>query len=300
MSRFDPNRSVPPVDIIAGPRIRPLGAFEVNRVWPTAKRRLVGPFVFFDHLLRTELPPGVGLDVPPHPHIGIATVTYLFEGEIMHADSLGWRQPIRPGEVNWMKAGRGITHSERSTEEARAADSVLHGIQTWVALPESDELCEPGFIHYDGSALPVVELPGIRLKVLAGAAFGVQSGVEPGFDLFYLEADAARDARLRLDASLGQRAIYIVTGGIEVGGVRYEPGCALVLTDGDEIEIRATAPSKLMLYGGQPIGGQRFIYWNFVSSDRGRIDQARADWQAGRFPPVPGDPERMELPDQAS
>jgi len=296
MSNFSLNQAGGPVDSVVGPRIRPLGGFEVNRVWPTARRRLVGPFIFFDHLLRTELPAGVGLDVPPHPHIGLATVTYLFEGEIMHADSLGGRQPIRPGEINWMTAGRGITHAERSTVESRAAGSVLHGIQTWVALPIADELCDPGFAHYARSALPVVELPRATARVLAGAAFGARSGVEPGFDLFYVEVDADADAALRLDSALGQRAIYVVSGGIQIGNARYEPGRALVLADGEDIEIRVTATSKLMLFGGQPIDGDRFVYWNFVSSDAERIEQAKADWQAQRFPPVPGDPEFMPLP----
>jgi redox-sensitive bicupin YhaK (pirin superfamily) len=296
MEKLTVNEVVSPVERMVGPRVRPLGGLEVNRVWPTARRRLVGPFIFFDHMVRAELPAGVGLDVPPHPHIGLATVTYLFEGEIMHADSLGCRQVIRPGEINWMTAGRGITHSERTTDDDRGRDSVVHGVQTWVALPKELEDCEPAFAHHGSSDLPEVEAGGVRLRILAGEAFGARSGVAPGFGLFYVEARGNATSTLRLAAGLGQRALYIVAGSIDVGSGRYDAGRALVFEDGDDVEVVFARDGHLMLFGGPPLDGERHIYWNFVSSSTTTIARARADWQARRFPPVPGDDDYMTLP----
>ena len=296
MSTLSRNVAMPPVELVIGPRIRPLGGLEVNRVWPTARRRLVGPFIFFDHMVRAGLPAGHGLDVPPHPHIGLATVTYLFEGEILHADSLGCRQVIRPGEINWMTAGRGITHSERTTDLERGRDSAIHGVQTWVALPRTLEACEPAFMHYGRDALPSVTLDGFELSVLAGSAFGAHAGVQPGFDLFYAAATGEAGAELSLPAGLGQRGIYVLDGAVDIGGQRYEAGRVLVLADGGDVRLSLAAAGRLMLFGGQPLDSDRHIDWNFVSSDPAAIERAKADWQARRFPRVPGDDGYMPLP----
>jgi redox-sensitive bicupin YhaK (pirin superfamily) len=286
-----------PVELTVGPRLRPLGGLEVNRVWPTAKRRLIGPFVFFDHMRRAELAPGQGLDVPPHPHIGLATVTYLFEGALMHADSLGYRQLIRPGELNWMSAGRGITHSERTPPEERGQASAIHGIQSWVALPGSAEQAAPTFVHHPARDLPRIARPGVGMTLIAGSAWGERAPVETPFELFYLDVLAEPGARLTLPDTLGERGIYIVDGEIELGSSVYAAGRMLVLASGDDIELVVRAPTRMMLLGGPPIGEERHIWWNFVSSRPELIEAARADWKAGRFPPVPGDPEKMAMPE---
>ena len=297
MPELTVNSVVPPVEKIVGPRIRPLGGLEVNRVWPTARRRLVGPFIFFDHMLRAPLPAGVGLDVPPHPHIGIATITYLFEGELTHADSLGSKQVIRPGEVNWMAAGGGITHSERTTDEDRARASHVHGIQCWVALPKALEDGDPSFTHYPRELIPQADVPGFKIHVLAGEAFGQRSAVSPGFELFYAEAYGQAAASLLLSRDLGQRAIYVVDGVIDIASGRFEKGRCLVLEDGDDIELVCAQDCHLMLFGGPPMDdGERHIWWNFVSTDLAAIARARADWREHRFPKVPGDDDYMPLP----
>ena len=285
------------VELVVGPRHRPLGGFTVNRVWPTARRRMVGPFIFFDHLMRAELEPGRGVDVPPHPHIGLATVTYLFEGEMLHRDSIGCEQPIRPGELNWMTSGAGIVHSERSTDDERARASRIHGTQSWVALPREHELCAPGFVHYPADRLPVVERSGARLKLIAGSAFGASAGVQTLSELFYVEADLAADAVLTLEAELGQRAAYVVAGRVEVEQAGYESGKLLVFRDGRAIELVARSAAKLMLFGGARLDGERHIWWNFVSSSSERIEAAKRDWRARRFPEVPGDDGYMPAPD---
>lgn len=284
------------VERTVGPRLRPLGGLTVNRVWPTARRRLIGPFIFFDHMQPAELPPGRGLDVPPHPHIGLATVTYLFEGELMHADSLGFKQAIRPGELNWMTAGRGITHAERSTAAERRNQSRIHGVQSWVALPADAEDGEPAFEHYAADRLPQLERPGISLRLIAGAAFGLRSPVWTLSELFYAEARLDEGASLSLAAALGERAVFVVSGELACGGQPYAAGRLVVLRDGADIEITALTASHCMLLGGAPLDGERHIWWNFVSSRSERIEAAKQDWQAGRFPAVPGDPERMSLP----
>jgi hypothetical protein len=297
------NRSVLPgdapsslVDLVVGPRARLVGSLGVNRAWPTARRRLIGPFVFLDHMQPVSLPPGVGLDVPPHPHIGLATVTYLFEGELMHADSLGTRQAIRPGELNWMTAGRGIAHSERTPPALRAGESRLHGIQSWVALPLEAEECEPAFEHRGANELPIVERAGVRLKVLAGRAFGASSGIGTQSRLFYVEADLDERARIRLEADLGQRGVYVVAGAVSIGADTYAAGRMLVLADGIDVDLAASPTAKLMLLGGAPLQGDRHVWWNFVASSAARLERAKADWRDGRFGAVPGDAERMPLP----
>ena len=285
------------VELVVGPRHRPLGGLAVNRVWPTARRRMVGPFIFFDHLLPAELEPGLGIDVPPHPHIGLATVTYLFEGEMLHRDSIGCEQTIRPGELNWMTAGSGIVHSERSTHDERARASRVHGIQSWVALPREHELTAPSFVHYPADRLPVVERADARLKLVAGSAFGASAGIATLSDLFYVEADLDAAAVLTLEPELGQRAAYIVDGSVSVDDSRYESGKLLVFRDGSAIEVCARSAAKLMLFGGAPLEGERHIWWNFVSSSAERIEVAKRDWKARRYPAVPGDDGYMPAPE---
>jgi redox-sensitive bicupin YhaK (pirin superfamily) len=268
-------------------RRRNLGNFEVGRVLPYAMRHMVGPFIFFDHLGPVDLPQGLsrGADVRPHPHIGLATVTYLFAGEIMHRDSTGVQQAIRPGAVNWMTAGSGITHSERF-ERARREGGPMHAIQSWVALPTSEEETTPVFSHQATAGLPVHEEGGVWLRVLAGDAFGLRSPVKVHSPLFYVHATLAPGARLSLPHNYGERAAYLVSGAVMANGAELPLGQMIVTDDKPPLELEATSASVLMLLGGEPVG-ERFIEWNFVSSSRERIEQAKADWRAGR----------MKLPD---
>ena len=280
-------------------RRRDLGGFEVGRVLPVAGQRMVGPFIFFDHMGPIDFAPGVprSVDVRPHPHIGLSTVTYLFEGEIMHRDSVGSEQPIRPGEVNWMTAGRGITHSERF-ERARIDGGPMHGIQAWVALPEADEEGDPAFDHYGREALPALEDGGAWMRLVAGAAFGARAAVRTHSSMCYLHCVLQPGARLRLPDEYPERALYVVDGEIEADGARYGAGRMLVFRPGPA-DVVARTPALLMLLGGEPVG-PRFIEWNFVSSRKERIEQAKADWRAGRmklpdldhdeFIPLPPDP----------
>jgi redox-sensitive bicupin YhaK (pirin superfamily) len=254
---------------------------------PFTRRHMVGPFIFFDHIGPVSFPPDIpkSMDVRPHPHIGLATVTYLFAGEIMHRDSVGVQQAIQPNEVNWMIAGRGITHSERF-EKARAFGGDLHGIQAWVALPKESEEIEPSFGHFGAETLPLHSETGARTRLLAGTAFGLSSAVTTHSPLFYLHWDLDAGARRALPSEYSERALYVATGEIELGGRRYGAGKMLVFDPGEESTFTATQPSTLMALGGEPVG-ERFIEWNFVSSSRARIEQAKADWRAGR----------MKLPD---
>jgi redox-sensitive bicupin YhaK (pirin superfamily) len=267
-------------------RRRDLGGFEVGRVLPFTRRHMVGPFIFFDHIGPVTFAPGIPktVDVRPHPHIGLATVTYLFAGEIMHRDSVGAQQAIEPNEVNWMIAGRGITHSERF-EKARAVGGLMHGIQAWVALPKEHEETTPSFHHYGATSLPVHEDGGVRTRLLAGEAFGLKSEVITHSPLFYAHWQLAAGARTALPAA-AERALYVAAGEVETRGVRYGAGKMLVFDPGDDSTISATQPATVMALGGEPVG-ERFIEWNFVSSSRQRIEQAKADWRAGR----------MKLPD---
>ena len=278
------------------------GGFEVGRVLPYKARRMVGPFIFFDHIGPVEFPPGIprSMDVRPHPHIGLSTITYLFAGEMMHRDSVGSEQAIRPGEVNWMTAGRGITHSERF-EQARAHGGPMHGIQAWVALPHADEETDPAFGHYDDTGLPTFEDGGVRGRLIAGNAFGLVSPVRTHSPLFYAHCELDAGARLVLPADMTERAAYVVRGSVDAGGASHEAGRMLVFAPGKPVRLAAgRGPALLMLLGGEPVG-ERFIEWNFVSSSKERIDQAKADWRAGRMKlpdldhderiPLPGDPE---------
>jgi redox-sensitive bicupin YhaK (pirin superfamily) len=286
-----------PIDTILRAKPRDIGGFAVRRVLPAWPTPMVGPFIFFDHMGPAALAPGDGLDVRPHPHIGLATVTYLFDGEILHRDSVGSVQPIRPGDVNWMTAGRGIVHSERTPPGLRAAGPRVHGIQTWVALPRAHEETAPAFAHHPAATLPVVTLPGVAVRVIAGTALGARSPVDVFSPTLYAAAELAPGARFALPPEHEERAVYLVDGAASVAGVALEPGAMAVLAPGADAEVRADAASIVMLLGGAKMDGARFIWWNFVSSSRERIEQARRDWREQRFPAVPGDPERIPLPE---
>jgi redox-sensitive bicupin YhaK (pirin superfamily) len=277
---------------------RDIGGFAVRRVLPSVPKQMVGPFIFFDHIGPARLPPGEGLDVRPHPHIGLATVTYLFEGEILHRDSLGSVQPIRPGDVNWMTAGRGIAHSERTPPELRKAGASVHGIQTWVALPRASEEAEPSFFHHPQASLPVVEPPGATVRVIAGHAFGVRSPVAVFTDTLYATAELEPGASLALPPEHAERGVYVVEGNVTIGDTGVEAGELAVLAAGGEVEIRAPFSATVMLLGGAKMDGPRFIWWNFVSSSKERIERAKDDWRADRVGAVPGDSERIPLPDR--
>jgi len=276
------------IETIIEPHSRDLGGFSVRRVLPSPARRMVGPFVFFDEMGPAEFAPGTGIDVRPHPHINLATVTYLFEGEILHRDSLGSEQVIRPGEVNWMTAGRGIVHSERTPPARRATGQRLHGIQLWIALPRAHEESEPSFRHHDAAELPAIERDGARLRLLAGAAFGARSPVDARSPMFYADASLALGASVALPDEVAERAVYVVAGEIECGAHRIPAGRMVVLAAGAAL-LRAPAGARLMLLGGAALDGERHLWWNFVSSSLERIERAREDWRARRFPLVPGD-----------
>ncbi|WP_202844547.1 pirin family protein [Luteimonas saliphila] len=287
------------VELIIEQRRRSLGGgMEVGRVLPFSKRPMVGPYVFFDHIGPVDVPAGVDrdIDVRPHPHIGLSTVTYLFSGEMMHRDSLGYEQAIRPKEVNWMTAGRGITHSER-LERARAQGDHLHGIQAWVALPTEFEETAPSFSHHACADLPQWSDGGVHGQVIAGSAYGLTSGVATHSPQFYVHLAMERGATAEIPGGHRERAVYIATGEIELRGVTYGAGKMLVLDD-RPAWIWALERSSVMLLGGEPVG-ERFLYWNFVSSSKERLEQAAADWKAGRMKlPDADDAEFIPLPAQ--
>lgn len=285
-----------PVELVVVPRTSDLGGFEVRRALPSRRKRAVGPFVFLDQMGPSDLPAGKGLDVLAHPHIGLATVTYLFDGEILHRDSLGSIQAIRPGEVNWMTAGHGIVHSERTTPEHRSRRSTLSGIQAWVALPEDAEESDPAFSHHAGTVLPVIEDGGVTVRVIAGAVYGQRSPVRTASETLCADAVMAPGAVLPVDAEHVERALYVAHGEIAVGDGSYGEGNLLVLRPGDPISVEARRESRVMLLGGEPLDGPRYMWWNFVSSRKDRIEQAKTDWRAGRFAGVPGESESIPLP----
>ncbi|HSE97603.1 MAG TPA: pirin family protein [Blastocatellia bacterium] len=291
----------PAVETLIVTRVRDLvGGFKVRRALPSARRRMVGPFIFLDQMGPEVLRSGSGLDVAPHPHIGLATVTYLFEGELLHRDSLGTIQPIRPGEVNWMTAGRGIAHSERTPYEMRQTGSKLFGIQSWVALPERYEEADPGFAHHGENDLPVIEGEGKQVRLIAGALYGARSPVETRSDMFYADATIESGAVIAVPAEYEERAVYIIEGvvALEEDGESFGEGQLLVLKPGAAITFRAqgSSASRVMLLGGAPMDGPRHIWWNFVSSSQDRIEQAKEDWKSGRFAPVPEETEFIPLP----
>ncbi len=282
--------------IITG-RPRDVGGLTVRRILPSSRQRMVGPFIFLDHLGPVGLPPGRGLDVAPHPHIGLATVTYLFEGELIHRDSLGSVQTIRPGAVNWMTAGRGIVHSERSSRESRMLGPRLNGVQSWVALPLDVAESEPGFHHHAAQSLPAIERDGATARLIAGTAFALRSPVATLSPMFYMDAIIDAGAVVPLPDEHPERAIYIVAGSLDGDGEPIGEGGLVLVGSGREPEIRALTPSRLMLLGGAPFPERRHIWWNFVAGSLERIEQAKDDWKSGRFAPVPNEHEAIPLPE---
>lgn len=269
------------------------GGLQVRRAIPQIKRRMVGPFVFVDQMGPADFPPGSGADVLSHPHIGLSTLTWLFSGEGIHKDSLGYVQPLRPGEVNWMTAGKGIVHAEFMRG---GAEQKLFGIQTWVALPKDQEECDPSFHHYGREAVPVLEQRGVRMKLIAGELFGARSAVRVSSPLFYVEAQLEEGATLTLPAEYEERALYLVRGKLALPERSLESGEMAFFTRGREIPIRAETDSLLLLLGGEPLDGPRHISWNFVSSSRERLAQAAEDWRNHRFPRIPGERAYIPLP----
>lgn len=287
------------IETVIIPRSRDLGGFEVRRALPATGRRMVGPFIFFDQMGPAVFTPGQGIDVRPHPHINLATVTYLFEGEILHRDSLGTVQAIRPGEVNWMTAGRGIAHSERTSAELRARGSKVSGLQTWVALPAADEETEPSFAHHEAAELPLIKDTDKTVRLIVGTLYGQASPVRTFGGIFYADAQLTAGGSLPIDTEHEERAAYTLVGEIEIAGQRFSAGQMLVFRPGDRITINATSTARFMLLGGAAMDGPRYIWWNFVSSRKERIEQAGNDWRAGRFPLVPGDDkEFIPLPER--
>ena len=273
--------------------------FKVRRALPSARRRMVGPFIFLDQMGPEVLSEGRGLDVAPHPHIGLATVTYLFEGELLHRDGLGTIQVIKPGDVNWMTAGSGIAHSERTPHEMRNG-SALFGIQSWIALPRRDEETGPTFAHHSGDELPVEEGEGKRVRLIAGSLYGVRSPVQTLSEMFYADITLLASARLPVPVEHEERAAYVVEGSLRLlpGGGLFEAGQLLVLKPGAEILLESESSyCRLLLLGGEPLDGPRHIWWNFVSSSKERIEQAKQDWREGRFLPVPEETELIPLPE---
>jgi redox-sensitive bicupin YhaK (pirin superfamily) len=280
-------------------RPRDLGGFSVRRVLPAGRQQAVGPFVFFDHMGPARFADGGGVDVRPHPHIGLATVTYLFEGEFMHRDSLGTAQLIRPGDVNWMVAGRGIVHSERTPQQARLVPggAPIHGVQTWVALPAAWEETEPAFEHHPASTLPEVRRDGVVMRLIAGEAYGLRAPASVFSPMFYLAASLEPAAVLALPDGPVERAAYVVSGEVAVGDEQLGVGQMALFEAGARAELRASGKATVMLLGGAPLDGPRHIWWNFVSSSAARIERAKADWRDGRFAAVPGDDEHIPLPE---
>jgi redox-sensitive bicupin YhaK (pirin superfamily) len=297
---FGDARSSDAIAQIIVPRSVDLGGLQVRRALPSARSRMVGPFIFFDHFGPAVFRIGDGIDVRPHPHIGLATVTYLFDGEIVHRDSLGSAMPIRPGAVNWMTAGRGIVHSERTASDHRDGGEPLHGLQLWVALPLKDEETAPAFAHTPSTDIPQMREDGLTLRVIAGSMHGLRSPVATLWETIFAEARLAAGTVLPLGTEYEERALYVISGEIEIGGYRHPSQQLLVLKPGDRTEVKALEDAHFVLVGGAAMDGPRHIWWNFVSSRKDRIEAAKADWKTGRFAVVPGDStEFIPLPDGA-
>ncbi|KVD53135.1 pirin [Burkholderia ubonensis] len=286
------------IQALLKPHVRDIGNLQVRRTLPALAARLVGPFIFFDHMGPATLPPGTGLDVRPHPHIGLATVTYLFEGAILHRDSLGSLQEIVPGDVNWMTAGRGIVHSERTPDALRERGHTVHGIQTWVALPLAHETDAPSFEHHEAAALPKLNDDGVSLTVIAGDAFGLRSPVTTFSRTLYVAAEFADGGRLVLDASHEERAIYLVDGDLAIDGTPLAPAQMAVLAPGATVTLTSGAGARAMLLGGDRLEGERFIDWNFVASSRDAIERAKEAWTRQEMGKVPGETEWIPLPER--
>jgi redox-sensitive bicupin YhaK (pirin superfamily) len=289
----------PSIERVISGRPRDLGGFSVRRVLPAAGRQTIGPFIFFDHMGPARFEPGHGVDVRPHPHIGLATVTYLFEGAFMHRDSLGTVQLIEPGAVNWMVAGRGIAHSERTPPELRrGTGTALHGIQTWFALPIAREEDAPSFEHHPATSLPELRRGGAVLRIVAGEAYGARSPVGVASPTLYVDVQLDAGAKLELPDDIEERAVYVASGALSIDGESFTSGTLIEFTPGTAATIVATESARVMALGGAPLDGPRHIWWNFVSSSRERIEQAKNDWREQRFVAVPDDPERIPLPER--
>lgn len=280
------------------PHVQDLGGFTARRLLPNTAHTTIGPFIFFDHLGPAPFAPGQGVDVRPHPHINLATVTYLFEGALMHRDSLGSVQDIRPGAVNWMTAGRGITHSERSPDDERAAESVLHGIQTWVALPDEAEETDPAFFHHPAATIPTWEVAGVHITLIAGAIDGHRSPVHAFSPILYLDVQFPTGGRFTLGTDYSERAVYSVTPGLTLDGNPLPQHRLLLLDPQRPATLGAPPGGRYMVIGGEPVGPRR-KWWNFVSGRPQRIEQAKQDWVDGKFPAVPAETEWIPLPQQA-
>jgi redox-sensitive bicupin YhaK (pirin superfamily) len=286
------------IKAVLKPHLRDIGNLAVRRVLPAMAARLVGPFIFFDHMGPATLPAGTGLDVRPHPHIGLATVTYLFEGAIMHRDSLGSQQKIVPGDVNWMTAGRGIVHSERTPDEERARGSNVHGIQTWVALPLTDEDCDPSFEHHESDTLPQIERNGVTLRVIAGTAFGHTAPARTFSGTLYVAAHFAPGSAFALDTEHEERGVYLVDGDLTLDGTPLEVAQMAVLNPAEIVTLASHGGATVMLLGGDKIDGERFIEWNFVASSREKIEHAKTAWTNQQMGKVPGETDWIPLPER--
>jgi redox-sensitive bicupin YhaK (pirin superfamily) len=290
-------RSCNALDLVIVPRARDLGDFAVRRALPHGKRQMVGPFIFFDHFGPVQFIAGKGMDVRPHPHIGLATVSYLFDGRILHRDSEGNTQEIMPGAMNLMTAGSGIAHSERTPPAQRLGGQTLLGLQSWIALPAAQEEIAPSFQHFAADSLPVVEDGGLWARVIAGSAFGKTAPVTMVSDWFYAEVALAAGASAPLDPDYEERAVYVVDGEVEIAGDHFEAPRLLIFRPGDRITVTAKNAARVMFLGGTALEGPRHLWWNFVSSRQERIEQAKEDWKSGRFAAVPDESEFIPLPD---
>jgi redox-sensitive bicupin YhaK (pirin superfamily) len=277
------------LELVIVPRSVDLDDFAVRRALPHSTRRTVGPYVFFDHFGPAEFRSGKGLDVRPHPHIGLSTLTYLYDGEIIHRDTLGVNAAIHPGEVNWMTAGRGIVHSERTAPERRLDGEPLHGLQLWIAMMSKDEEIDPSFAHLGGNELPVVNGEGKTVRIVAGKMFGAASTLKTTSETIFADISLEAGAAMPLDADYEERAVYVSSGEIDISGDRFDTGRLLIFRPGDRVTVKAVKPSRIAVVGGAPLDGPRYVWWNFVSSRKDRIDQAKEEWKQGHFGKVPGD-----------
>ena len=285
------------VELIIRPRARDIGDFSVRRSLPDGRRQRIGPFIFFDHMGPVAFPPGTGVNVRPHPHIGLATITYLFEGVITHRDSLGCHQDIERGAVNWMTAGRGIVHSERTPPALIASGSRLHGIQTWVALPLEEEECEPRFEHYPADRIPQAVVDGAAVRIILGEAFGTVSPVHTASATLYAEARLPAGVSLTVPDHCDENGVYVVSGAIRIGERSLDEGSLAVLRDGVPAVVTGVTDARIMLLGGATLPGDRIVWWNFVNSSQERLERAKRDWKAGLFPAVPGETDFIPLPE---
>ncbi len=277
------------IQMLIQPRMRDLGGFSVSRILPAIGRKTVGPFIFFDHMPPREFQPGEGMDVRPHPHIALATVTYLFEGEFVHRDSLGSEEIVRPGDINWMTAGRGIVHSERTDPRQRLAGGRSHGIQLWVALPREHEETEPAFHHHDKNELPHVSGKGFSARVLIGEAFGKKSPVRIFSPMFYIDVEAQAGSVVDVPLNYEERALYLLSGAVRYGQQTFDHPQMIIFKKDCSICLHIEKDSRFVMLGGAPLDGPRYIWWNFISSSKDRIEQAKRDWKEGRFAKIPTD-----------